>query len=165
MRWDDSTSGADLQICPEKSEFSTGYGLRSGDRYAPGIETAGSRSTGEKSRNENISTISQKLPLSGAVSERIICKRRLYLKACLEAFDRIHDCEDPILKANAVNEVKNNLQALWEKMEGNPNSEAFEEIVNVLQIAFADDDANSLDRSQLEILESVIVAHSRWTGH
>src|SRR5208337_2881091 len=82
----------------------------------------------------------------------------LYLKACLDELERIRICgEDPILKGNSLADAKNHLQALWELVEGNPDSEAFEEMINVLQIALSVENPEVLSPSQLDAIWSVVV--------
>jgi hypothetical protein len=65
--------------------------------------------------------------------------------------------DDPILKGNAIADVRNHLQQLWEVVEGNPDSEAFEEMVNLLQVAFCIENPDSLTPRQLEGLRSVLM--------
>jgi hypothetical protein len=85
-------------------------------------------------------------------------RRRLYLKACLDELERIRNGgEDPILKGNSLADARNHLQALWERVEGNPDSEAFEEMVNVLQIALCVENPQALAQAQLAAIWSVLV--------
>jgi hypothetical protein len=64
--------------------------------------------------------------------------------------------EDPILKGNSLADAKNHLQALWELVEGNPDSEAFEEMINVLQVALCVESPDALAPSQLAAIRSVL---------
>ena len=63
---------------------------------------------------------------------------------------------DAIHKGNSVAEVRGHLQALWELVEGNPDSEAIEEMVNVLQIALCVEGPDALTSSQLDAVQSVL---------
>jgi hypothetical protein len=94
---------------------------------------------------------------SRGIPERTKRKRRHCLKACLTAFDTVKNSDDPILKDNAINEMKNHLQALWEQVEGNSDSEAFEEMINVLQIALCTDNNEFFTPNRLEAIHSVLV--------
>ena len=80
------------------------------------------------------------------------------LRRVFEELERIRSGgEDPILKANSLDAVKSHLQALWELVEGNPDSEAFEEMVNVLQIAVCVECPEALTQSQVDAIWSVLV--------
>ena len=50
MNWDDGTGGGVSFERQAPAQVPLTYGSRSGDRWAPGIETPGSQSTGEASR-------------------------------------------------------------------------------------------------------------------
>jgi hypothetical protein len=133
-----------------------GGGSRSGGAGAPALETAGSLSTGESTVNRNIKPRPDKLA-DRRVPQKILQARRACLSACLSALDRIASLkDDPISKSNCLAEVKQQLELLWNDVEGDADSEAFEEIINVLQIAVFDDDPNSLSDSQLEVLRLVL---------
>src|SRR5208337_5003700 len=115
-------------------------------------------STGESKRR------SASVPVAGRpvslrrISDRALRKRRLYLKACLEDLERIRICGvDPILRGNSLAEARNHLQALWEQVEGNADSQTFEEMINVLQVALFVDGPQSLTPSQLDAICSVLV--------
>ena len=80
------------------------------------------------------------------------------MKACLDELERIRTCgDDPILKGNSLAEAKNHLQALWELVEGNPDSQAFEEMINVLQVALLRREPRGPSPSQLDAIWSVLV--------
>ncbi len=157
MNWDEQTVGAPLERrAPAQDRLE--HGSVSGDRWVPGIETPGSRSTGESMRRSN-GVPAARLPAPvRRVPDRALQKRRLCVKACLEELERIRSGgEDPILKANSLDAVKSHLQALWELVEGNPDSEAFEEMVNVLQIAVCVECPEALTQSQVDAIWSVLV--------
>jgi hypothetical protein len=158
MNWDGGTGG-DVPIQRQvTAEVPLEYGSVSGDRWAPGIETLGSRSTGEAKRRS--ATVSPTKPSvsSRRVPDKALRRRRLYLKACLDDLERARKGgEDPILKGNSLADVKNHLQELWELVEGDSESEAFEEIVNVLQIAFCVESPDALTPRQLDGVWSVLV--------
>jgi hypothetical protein len=135
-----------------------GYGSVSGSRWAEGIETAGSRSTGE-GRRLFTDTLSKKLPsISRPVPIKVIHTRRFYLQSCIDALENAeNNSEDIILKSNCLTDVQDHLQVLWELLEGDSESEAFEEIINVLQIAFCHKSLETLTPNQLSSIKSVLV--------
>lgn len=145
MSWDEGTGGGVSFERRAAAHDPLAYESVSGERWAPGIETLGSRSTGEGKRR-SISVPATRLPASSRrISGRAVRKRRLCLKACLDELERIRKGgEDPILKGNSLADVKNHLQALWKLVEGNPDSEAFEEMINVLQVAVCVDSPEAL---------------------
>ena len=158
MNWNEGTGG-DVQIQRQgTSEVPLTYGSVSGDRWTPGIETPGSRSTGEdKRRSAAVSSVNRPLSLR-RIPEKTMRKRRLCLKACLDEFERIWEAsEDPVLRANSFDDVRRHLQVLWELVDGDPDSEALEEVVNVLQVALCVESPEALTQSQLDAIWSVIV--------
>jgi len=158
MSWDERTGGDSRFERQLPVQFSLDYGSVSGDRWAPGIETPGSRSTGESKRRSGSVPVAERPVSLRRIPDRALRKRRLYLKACLDELERIRICgEDPILKGNSLADAKNHLQALWELVEGNPDSEAFEEMINVLQIALSVENPEVLSPSQLDAIWSVVV--------
>jgi hypothetical protein len=64
--------------------------------------------------------------------------------------------DDPILKGNSLADATNHLQALWELVEGNADSQAFEETINVLQVALSVESPEALTPSQLDAIASVL---------
>ncbi len=129
----------------------------SGDRSAPGLETVGSRSTGASRRRSSDASVSAPLGVPHSIPQRALKKRRLYLQACRDALESLRVVgDDPIHKANALAEIRHQLRSLWELLEGNPDSEPFEEIVNVLQVAFCDSAAESFGPDQLDAISSVL---------
>ncbi len=158
MNWNEGTGGSVSFERQVSAQVPFEYESVSGDRYAPGIETPGSRSTGE-SRRRSDGVPTGKLPVpSRRIPERALRKRRLYLAACLDELERIRTCgEDPILKGNCLAEAKNHLQALWEHVGGNADSQAFEEMINVLQVALFVESPEALTPSQLNAICSVLV--------
>jgi hypothetical protein len=158
MSWDERTGG-DVSFGREvPAQVPLGHESVSGTRWAPGIETPGSGSTGESNRRSN-SAPESRLPVSSRrITERTLRRRRLCLKACLDELERIrNNGDDPILKGNSLADARNHLQALWEQVEGNPDSEAFEEMVNVLQIAICAENPQTLAPAQLNAIWSVLV--------
>jgi hypothetical protein len=94
---------------------------------------------------------------SRRIPDRALRKRRLYLNACLDELERVRNAgDDPILKGNSLAEAKNHLQALWELVEGNPDAQAFEEMINVLQVALFVESPQALSPSQLGAVCSVL---------
>ncbi len=158
MNWDEHTGGGASFERQVPFPVPLDYGSRSGDRRAPGLETPGSRSTGE-ARDRSTGVPTAKLRVSPRrVPDRALRKRRPYLKACLDELERIRNCgDDPILKGNSLADAKNHLQALWELVEGNPDSQAFEEMINVLQVALSVESPDALAPSQLQAICSVLV--------
>lgn len=158
MNWDEGTGGDVPFQRQVTAQVPLAYESVSGDRWAPGIDTLGSRSTGEAKRRSAAVSATRPSVSSRGIPDRAARKRRLYLKACLEDLERARNGdEDPILKGNSLADVKDHLQALWEIVEGNPDSEAFEEIVNVLQIAFCVESPEALAPGQLDAIWSVLV--------
>jgi len=158
MKWEDGTGGDVAFQRQVTAQVPLEYESVSGDRWAPGIETLGCRCTGEAKRRS--ATVAPTKPSVSArrVPDRALRRRRLYLKACLDDLERVRNAvDDPILRGNSLADVKNHLQQLWELVEGDPQSEAFEEMVNVLQIAFCIESAEILTPRQLEGLWSVLV--------
>ncbi len=129
----------------------------SGDRWAPGIETAGDRSTGANRR-----AVSQRFPPGPTgparrVSDRCVHRRRSRLNACIEEIAACRDSrDDPIASDNCLSHLREHLQSLWCDVEGNPESEAFEEMVNVLQVAMVDMTVEGLVAPRGETIESVL---------
>ncbi len=77
---------------------------------------------------------------------------------CIDELERARENnDDPILKANSLAQVRDHLQTLWDLLEGDSQSEAFEEMVNVLQIAFCDENLQAITPSQLDAMWSVLV--------
>ena len=157
MNWDEGTGGGASFERPGTPQIPLVYESVSGDRWVPGIETPGSRSTGEAKRRP-MSVPGPKLrPSSRRIPDRAMQKRRLYLKACLDELERVRNGgENPILKGNSLADAKDHLQALWELVEGNPNSEPFEEMINVLQIALCADTPEALTLAELDAIWSVL---------
>jgi len=155
----DEGTGADLPV--QRHTITTdpfAYESVSGDRWAPGIETPGSRCTGEARRRAVSEPAAKPAIPSRRTPDRAVRKRRPYLKACLDDLERVRNGqEDPILRGNSLADVKNHLQALWELVEGSPESEAFEEMVNVLQVALCVESPEALTPGQLEGVRSVLV--------
>jgi hypothetical protein len=158
MSWDERTGGDSLFERQVPAQVSLDYGSVSGDRWAPGIETPGSRSTGESKRRPVTVPVAGRPVSLRRISDRALRKRRLYLKSCLDELERIRVYgEDPILKGNSLAEAKNHLQSLWEQVEGNADSQAFEEMINVLQIALSVESPEAIASSQLDAICSVLV--------
>ena len=83
--------------------------------------------------------------------------RRLHLKACLDELERARDNSgDLILESNSLADARRHLAALWSQVEGNPASAAFEEMVNVLQVALCPEGSDTLEPRQLDTIQSVI---------
>jgi hypothetical protein len=83
---------------------------------------------------------------------------QLYLSACLHELERVRRSgEDPVLKGNSLADAKSHLQALWELVEGNADSHAFEEMINVLQVALFVESPQAITASQLDVVCSVLV--------
>jgi hypothetical protein len=158
MDWQDGTGeGVQVQCGADRSASLT-YESVSGDRWAQGIETAGSRSTGENQRRFNDTSMRKVRLPTRRVPYKALQRRRLYLQSCLEELERAESVgEDPILRSNVFTQVRDHLQQLWELLEGDSQSEAFEEIVNVLQIAFCDESLDVLGPRQWTALKSVFV--------
>ena len=158
MNWDEGTGGDRPLQRQVTAQVPLAYESVSGDRWAPGIETLGSRSTGEAKRRSATVPATRPPVSSRRIPDRAARKRRLYLKACLDELDRARNGgDDPILKGNSLADVKNHLQGLWELVEGSPDSEAFEEVVNILQIAFCVESPEALATGQLDTIYSVLV--------
>jgi hypothetical protein len=157
MNQDEGTGGNILIAGHSSSYAELGLGSRSGGTGAPNIETAGSRSTGEKRHNETPRvTNASRLRRMAA---RTLHRRRASLGTCLTDLDRIQNLgDDPIAKSNYIADIQKHLRSLWDDVEGDSDSEGFEEIVNALRVAFADDDPRSLSEDQLGALRSAIIA-------
>jgi predicted trehalose synthase len=63
---------------------------------------------------------------------------------------------DAIQKANSLAEARSHLRARWDLLEGTPDSEAVEEMVNVLQIALCVESPEALAPRQLVAIHSVL---------
>ena len=158
MNFDEGTGGGVSFERQTTAHVPLGYESVSGDYSAPGIETPGGRSTGEtKARLPSVQAAG--LPVSSRrIPDRMVRKRRLYLASCLDELERVRNGgEDPILRGNSLADAKGHLQALWELVEGNPNSEAFEEMINVLQVALCVESPEALAPDQLDTIWSVLV--------
>ena len=157
MNWDEGTGGRVSFEGKAPAQLALPYGSVSGDPLTPGIETPGSQCTGEGNGRSARAPVSRP-PSSRRIPERALRKRRLCLKACLDELERIRNgSDDPILKGNSLADARNHLQALWERVEGNPDSEAFEEMINVLQVALCVENPQSLATAQLNAICSVLV--------
>ena len=99
MNWQDGTSEVVQTRREPVPTASLAYGPVSGDRWAQGIETAGSRSTGESQRHfSGASVKGSPVPLR-RVPQKAIQRRRMYLQSCLDELERAHNNgDDPILK-------------------------------------------------------------------
>lgn len=157
MGWQDGTGeGVSLQTTAERAAAIVSESV-SGDRWVQGIETAGSRSTGESQRRSIGASRSRPLISSRRVSHKVIQNRRLRLQLCLDDIKRVEDAGgDPILRNNCLSQVRDHLQVLWEMVEGDSDSESFEEMVNVLQVALCDASLDALTADQLAAIKSVI---------
>jgi DNA-directed RNA polymerase subunit F len=158
MDWQDGTGGG-FQLQREAYRpTSLAYESVSGERWVEGIETAGSRSTGE-SRRRSIGALPRKHLLSQRrVPTKAIQRRRLCLQLCIDELERAREnSDDPILRANSLAQVRDHLQTLWDLLEGDSQSEAFEEMVNVLQVAFCDENLGAITPSQSDAIRSVLV--------
>ena len=111
-----------------------------------------------KARERHGGTPTPKAQISSRrVPERALRKRRYCLKACLDELERVRkERDDPILRGNALADAKGHLQALWELLEGVPDAEALEEMVNVLQIALCLDGPEPPPIEQLDAISSVL---------
>jgi hypothetical protein len=157
MNWDDGTGGNVPLSRQASAQVPLGYESVSGDRWAPGIETVASRSTG--ATNNCSATVSPRIPpsLSRRVPDRALRKRRLCLKACVDELEAVRNATaDAIQKANSLAEARSHLRALWDLLEGTPDSEAVEEMVNVLQIALCVESPEALAPRQLVAIHSVL---------
>ena len=133
-------------------------GSVSGDRWVEGIETAGSRSTGESTRRPTGAATRNHHASPRRVPQKAIQRRRLYLQQCLEELERAQNNNgDPILTSNSLAQVRDHLQTLWDMLDGDSQSEAFEEMVNVLQIAFCDEGLDAITPNQSDAIKSVLV--------
>lgn len=153
MNWDDGTGGNVPFQRQGPVEVPLAYESVSGERWAPGIVTLGSQLTGESKRRVSVAPATRPSASLRRIPERAKRKRRRRLKACLEDLERaLSSAGDPILKANSLADVRGHLQALWEMVEGSPDSEAFEEVVNMLQIALCVEDPD-------------VLRHASWTPY
>ena len=157
MNWDERTGGGASNERQVPLHVPLDCGSRSGDRWAPGIVTPGSRCTGETRDRSEAVPVARQAGLSRRISDRALRKRRPYLQACLDELERMRNCgDDPILKGNSLADATNHLQALWELVEGNADSQAFEETINVLQVALSVESPEALTPSQLDAIASVL---------
>ena len=150
-------TGGSFKISGRTSQYQElGSGSRSGGTGAPGLETTGSRSTGERAPE------AMTKPRTGSqafrrIPAKVLQWRRVCLNACLTELDRIASLDDdPMGKSNCLADIQRHLGSLWDAVEGDTESKAFEEMVNVLQVAFVDDDPVALDTPQLEALRLVM---------
>jgi phosphatidylserine/phosphatidylglycerophosphate/cardiolipin synthase-like enzyme len=158
MNQDEGTGGNMLIAGHSSSYAAIGHGSRSGGAGAPNIETAGSRSTGEENRNAAAPRVTKASKLR-RMAARTLHRRRASLKACLTDLERIQTLGDNLIaKSNCIADIQKHLRSLWDDVEGDSDSEAFEEIINALRVAFADDDPRSLSEDQLGGLRSAILA-------
>lgn len=157
MNWDDSTGG-DVSFQRQGSlEVPLAHESVSGERLAPGIVTLGSQLTAADGRRGSTGPSARPSDSLRRIPEREERKRRRCLKACLEDLGRaLSSTGDPVLKANSLADVRRHLQALWEMVEGSPSSEAFEEVVNMLQIALCVEEPEALLPRQLDAIASVL---------
>jgi hypothetical protein len=157
MSWDDCTGGVVSFKRQAAAQVPFAYEPVSGDRWAPGIETQGGQSTGADNRRPGGAPASRAQVTPRRVSDRTVRGRRLHLKACLDELERArNNSDDPILKSNSLADAKGHLEALWTLLEGNPDSAAFEEMINVLQIALCTEGLETLAPSHLDALQSVV---------
>jgi hypothetical protein len=150
-------TGGGFKISGRTSRYQgLGNGSRSGGAGAPGLETMGSRSTGER-RPEAMIKPRTSSHAFRRIPPKVLQWRRVCLKACLTELDRIASLDDDRMgKSNCLADIQKHLQSLWEAVENDTESKAFEEMVNILQIAFWDDDPAVLGALQLETLRLVI---------
>lgn len=158
MAWQDKTGdGVQLERETASADLLTSEPF-SGDRWAPGFETAGSRSTGESPRRFNVLPTKKTSSPERQVPIRAVQRRRRYLRLALEELERAEDAgQDVILKNNCLAQVRDHLQELWESLESDSQSDAFEEMINVLQIAFCDENVDALTSHQVDALKVVLV--------
>ena len=158
MNWGEGTGGGVSFERQVPAQVPLASESVSGDRWAPGIETPGSRSTGETRRRSDGVPAARRPGSSRRIPERALRKRRLYLSACLDELERVRNGgEDAILKGNSLADAKNHLQSLWELVEGNADSQAFEEMINLLQVAVSVESPEALMPNQLGAICSVLV--------
>ncbi len=157
MSWTDGTGGRVSFERPAEKSIPLAQATVSGERWIPGIDTPGSYSTGESTRRHGGTPTPKAQISSRRVPERALRKRRYCLKACLDELERVRkERDDPILRGNALADAKGHLQALWELLEGVPDAEALEEMVNVLQIALCLDGPEPPPIEQLDAISSVL---------
>jgi hypothetical protein len=159
MSWQENVTGEGVPLLYEIGQpVALGRESVSGDRWLPGIETAGSLSTGESQRRASVIGAKKLSAPARRVSKKAIQRQRLYLQLCLNELERAEsNIDDPILRSNSLDQVRDHLQVLWELLEGITESEALEEMVSILQIVFCDTSIEALSPSQLRALKSVLV--------
>jgi hypothetical protein len=157
MSCSDSTGGNISLGHDVAAEIPLVRGSFSGGPKAPGIETPGTRLTGENVRDLKGPVSLDRSTSRRSVSERTLRRRRIQLKACLEELERARtNAEDVILRSNAMDDARRYLEVLWEQVKDNPDSAPFEEMINILQIALCPEELEVLTVSQMDALRSVL---------
>ena len=97
-------TGGEVQLQREAYRpTSFAYESVSGERWAEGIETAGSRSTGESGRRSIGALLRKHLLPQRRIPMRVIQQRRLCLQLCIDELERAREnSDDPIFRATAL---------------------------------------------------------------
>lgn len=150
---DDSTSLA-LEW-PTRRRTSPGLvaaDLVSGDKHTPTLSTSGTRATG--SAPQLATRGSRPSTRAATADSKSRQEARVLFQSCLANVDRALDhAHDFFLRNNALEHAKDSLCELWNLRSR--REEPFGEIVNLLQVAFLERDAESFPDHQLAALRHV----------
>lgn len=124
---------------------------RSGGAYAETLASTGSRATGAIDVRVTPGRGDSKRPIRPSLGFRI----RRALQASLEALDRaIASSDDPIERANALTEVRERLEELWDCRIA--REKQFSMIINHLELLFRNIAVEDVTSGEMEALRSVL---------
>ncbi len=127
----------------------------SGERHAPSLATAGTRSTGTATHRAtaSVSVGAERRP---RVDHHIRHRCRAILAASIDDLHRAQDGQiDAVLRGNALEDVRRAIDQLWQlRLQ---REEAFGDLINGIQTTLTYKDIAQFSRSQLEAIESALV--------
>lgn len=126
-------------------------GTTSGEPFAPGLLTSGSRATGRDSRE---STGAKQARRHKEVLPKVRHAVRALYATCLDCLERAESQSDNFFARNAaLEQLRESLSQLWEMRQ--LHEEQFAEVINTLQCLFADRRVEDFQDNHLEAMRSV----------
>ena len=147
----DETNATSLSV-DDTISLTTGSDV-SGPRYADLLSTAGNRATGSAVVTDSGS---RGRPTTAArpVPSYRMHQSKIRLRRCVEDIERIVGEDEPLLRADAFEQLKDQLSRLW-SMRSDRESE-FVEFMNMVQMVVVDREVTNFSDGQLESLQEVL---------
>lgn len=126
-------------------------GTTSGEPFAPGLLTSGSRATGRDSRE---STGAKQAHRRRQVLPKARHAVRALYATCLDCLERAESQSDNFFARNAaLEQLRDSLTELWDMRQ--LHEEQFAEVINMLQCLFADRRVEDFHANHLEAMRAV----------